>query len=226
MRLKRKHIISVATVFSLLLMTPAYAEVPDPYQNSGSNNIAYDLPSKFYMGFNVGYSALTEKSVTVSGKSTTIEDNALDFGLFGGYQFNRYLNIEANFQRLGTLKESSGSSTLPLSYQASLYNLSLDGIIHYPFLSRYQYTVSFYGKAGYGFTFTRYQYDADNGADRRSGAINRGAYQIGLGFTVDLRSNVSARLGYTYYQTQYPLPGHGSSHGANVLTLGFYYNFY
>ena len=222
---KHKPTLPVAIISGMLLMAQAYADVPDPYQNSGSNNISYDLASKFYAGLNLGYSAFTDDTVTVSGNSASIDSDSMDYGLFGGYKFNNYLSVEANFQRLGKLKDNGGSSTLPLSYSASIYNLSLDGIVSYPVLSGYQYTASLYGKAGYGFNFTNYKYNANNGADSRSGSLNKGAYNFGLGVNVDLRSNVSARIGYTYYQAHYPLPGNGSSHGANVFTLGLYYNF-
>lgn len=225
MKFKRKQTIPVVIISGILIIAQAYADVPDAYQNSGSNNISYDLPSKFYAGINLDYSVFSDNTVIVSGRSANIDSNAMDFGLFGGYKFNKYFSVEANYQRLGKLKDNGGSSTLPLSYSATISNLSFDGIVSYPVMSGYQYTASLYGKAGYGFNFTSYKYNANNGADSRSGSVNKGAYNFGLGLNVDLRSNVSARVGYTYYQAHYPLPGNGSGHSANVFTLGLYYNF-
>lgn len=225
MKFKGKQIIPVVIIAGLLIIAPAYAGVPDAYQNSGSNNISYDMPSKFYAGLNLGYSTFGDNTVTVSGSSVNVDSNSMDFGLFGGYKFNNHFSIEANVQRLGKLKNNGGSSTLPLSYSATVFNLSLDGVVSYPVMSGYQYTASLYGKAGYGFNFTSYKYNTNNAVDSRSGNVNKGAYNFGLGLNVDLRSNVSARVGYTYYQAHYPLSGNGGSHRANTFTLGLYYNF-
>ncbi len=222
---KRRTNISIAMIASLLLVGLAYAEGPDRYQNSGSNNISYDLPSKFYAGVNLGYSALTDNTVTISGSHTSLDSHGFALGFFGGYKFNETISIEANAMRLGKLKDKGGSSAFPLTYNASLYQLSLDGILSYPIHSGYQYTLSVYGKAGYGVNITDYHYNANNGAVTQSGNSIRGAYNVGLGLNVDLRSNVSARISYTYYKTHYPLPGFGSHHGAHVVSLGLYYNF-
>ncbi|MCB1827673.1 MAG: outer membrane beta-barrel protein [Coxiellaceae bacterium] len=222
---KRRTNISVVIVSSLLLAGLTYADVPDRYQNSGSNNISYDLPSKFYAGINLGYSALTDNTVTIAGNSTRLNSDGFAWGFFGGYKFNDYISIEANALRLGELKDKGSSSAFPLAYNASLYQLSLDGILSYPIHAGYQYTLSVYGKAGYGVNITDYHYNANNGAVTKSGNSIRGAYNVGLGLNVDLRSNISARIGYTYYQTHYPLPGCGSNHGAHVVSLGLYYNF-
>lgn len=148
----------------------------------------------------------------------------MNFGLFGGYKFNNYFSLEANFGRLAHIK-NQGSPPFPLSYSADVYNLSLDGLVSLPVISGYQYTAGLYGKAGYGMDFTNYSYNVNNGVDKQSSTLNHGAYNVGLGINVDCRSNLSARLGYTYYQTFYPLPGNGKSHNANVFTLGIYYNF-
>lgn len=221
---KSVQILLITSVLSIGILQ-AYADgVPDPYQNGGSNNIAYDLSSKWYAGGSLGYSLLGDNTVTYSNQSTSVDSNSMNFGLFGGYKFNNYFSLEANFQRLANLK-NKGSSPFPFSYSADVYNLSLDGLVSYPVVSSYQYTASLYGKAGYGMNFTNYNYNVNNGADKQSGNLNHGAYNFGLGVNIDFRSNISARIGYTYYQAFYPLPGNGNNHNANVFTLGIYYNF-
>lgn len=210
---------------SLLLVGLSYAEVPDSYQNSGSNNISYDLAAKFYAGVNLGYSALTDNTVNIAGNSTSLNNDRFAVGFFGGYKFNDYISIEANVERFGNLKDKGKTSTFPLAYNASLYQLSIDGILGYPIHTGFEYTVSVYGKAGYGVNMTDYYYNANDGAVIRSGSTIKGAYNIGLGLNVDLRSNFSTRIGYTYYQTHYPLPNFGNNHGAHVMLWDLYYNF-
>lgn len=227
MQVSHKKPAQIVLITSVLCigMLQAYADdVPDPYQNSGSNNIAYDLPSKWYVGGNLGYSILSDNTVTSSNQNTRVDSNSMDFGLFGGYKFNHYFSLETNFERLAHIKNKRYSPFL-LSYSANVYNLSLEGLVSYPVISSYQYTASLYGKAGYGINFTNYSDHVDFGATKQSGNLNQGAYNFGLGVNVDFRPNISARLDYTYYQAFYSLPGHGKAHNANVFTLGMYYNF-
>lgn len=225
MRLKRKATIPVSLLLGLVLMAGGYAaDLPDVYQNSGSNNLSYDLSSKFYAGLTVGDSAFSDNTVTESGKSVDVSSHSMNIGFFGGYKFNDYMGIESVFQRLGKLHDRGGSSACPL-YRASIGNLSLDGVVSYPVLSGYQYTASLYAKAGYGLNFTRYTYHANARADRHTGRLNQGAYNLGVGLNVDWRSNISVSIGYTYYQANYPLPGNGHGHAAQVLAVGVYYNF-
>jgi OOP family OmpA-OmpF porin len=220
-----KRISIASTIAACFVGALAYADTPDPYQNSATNNISYDLSSKFYAGANIGYGMFSGDSVTVSGNKANIDANSIDFGLFTGYKINRNFAVEANFQRLGKLTDKGGSSSLPLSYNATIYNLSADVIASYPIDQEFDYTVSIYGKGGYGINFTNYDYNANNGAAQDSGNMDKGAYNFGLGVNLDFRSNISARLGYTYYQVHYPLPGHSSNNSASIFSLGLYYNF-
>ncbi len=216
----------VVIISSLLVVELTDADGPDRYQNSGSNNIAYDLPSKFYVGVNLGYSALSDNTLTIAGSSTCLNSDGFAWGAFGGYTFNDTISIEVGVGRLGKLKNNGSSSVFPLTYQVSLYQFSLDALSSYSIHVGYQYTFSIYGKAGYGVNLTDYRYNANNGAVAQSGNRMRGEYNVGLGLHIDFCSNISARIGYTYYQTHYPLPGSGSHHGAHVVLLGVYYNFF
>ena len=220
---KTAQIVLIISVLSIGVIQ-VYAQAPDPYQNRGSNNIAYDLISKWYMGGNLGISLLSDNTATSSNQNTSVDANSMDFGAFGGYTFNAYFSLEANVQRLAHINDNSHSA-FSHSYRADVYNLSLDGLVSYPVISGYQYIASLYGKAGYGMNFTHYRYNVNDSADKQSGNLNRGAYHFGLGVNVDFRSNISARVGYSIYQAFYPLPGMGNWHYANVLTLGMYYNF-
>ncbi len=216
---KRK---AAAISLSLLmgLSGGAYADMPDPYQNSGSNNIAYDVASKFYAGGIVGLTSFSDGTTTVNSQSVKLNTSSINVGAFAGYKLNSNFAFEANFLRLGKVSDKGGQG---LSYSSSLYNLSADILASYPIISRYEYALSLYGKVGYGINFINTDYSG-SGVTSVSSSTMKGAINAGVGINLDLRSNISARIGYTYYQAQYPLPD-GQGHAANVFTLSLYYNF-
>jgi opacity protein-like surface antigen len=225
MRYTIKKIITLIFAISCVYSTFAYAEIPDSSQSSMINNLAYDVISKFYFGANTNYSVLTEDKVKVSGNTAKITNNQLGFGIFSGYKFNDYVALEVNFQRFAQIRDDDGgSNSLALTYDATIYNLSADLLLNYPVFIKYFYTISVFAKGGYGLNFTDYKYNAGNGLDVDSGNFNNGAYNFGLGVNIDLRSNISLRLGYTYYQTYYPLPGDSNNHGSHVFSFDLYYN--
>ena len=98
-------------------------------------------------------------------------------------------------------------------------------IASYPIVKRFNATIALFAKAGYGLNLTHYDYTSGDDQLQDSGSLNKGAYNAGMGINLDFRSNFSVRLAYSYYQAHYPLPGHGTSHNENLLTLGLYYNF-
>jgi hypothetical protein len=218
----RKTLIAVSLV-SLLVIGIANADMPDENQRSWISSTSFDLPQKFYAGVNLGYSNFYDKTLQYSNKSANLATSNIDVGAFAGYKFSPYTALEVNFQHLGTLSE--GSAAFPLDYTASIYNISADGILSYPFINKENYTFSIYGKAGYGFNFANYNYSISHGAISDSGTAIGGVFNLGAGVNLDLLSSISTRLDYTYYQTKYPLPGNGNSHADSVLTLGIYYNF-
>ncbi len=224
MRLKKRSLIITTTVLCVFLATHAYAALPEDIQNKGSNNIAYDLPSKFYVGTSVGYTSFNDHTIAISGAHTHLDNQSINYGIFGGYKFNDYLSAEVRGQRLGTLTAHQRQAPIPLSYKAWVDNVSLDAILSYPVFTGYHYTTSVYGKAGYGINVANFHYHVNHDVLFQSSSSTDGAYNAGLGLNVDLRNNLSARLGYTYYQALYPLPGNGYEHGAHVFSLGLYYN--
>ncbi len=228
-KFSNKSIIILPVIGGLLSVgiIQAYADVPDSYQNDTSNNIAYDVSSKFYLGANIGYSLLNDSSITLPYQTTTLHDSSPAFGFFGGYKFNDYFSLEANLERLAVIRnnDSDASQVIPMSYHATVNNISIDGILSYPFITDYSYTESLYGSAGYGLNLTNYTYNLNDGSPPVSDSLRHSAYNLGLGVNLDFRSNISARLGYNYYRTYYPVLSDNDKHGTNVFTIGIYYNF-
>ncbi len=223
--IKKLSALSLLTLSSTLFVTQVFADVPDVYQNSGSNNIAYELPSKFYIGINLDLSNFTDSTINFGGLSNTVDSQAFGIGITGGYQINPYISVEVSLRRLGKLNTNSSAGPFPLMYKTRINNISFDAVLTYPLIRKDDYTVSVYGKGGYGLNFTRYNYNINNGSLIRSGNINHGAANGGIGVKVDLQTNISARIGYTYFQVRYPLPGNLSHQGDHVFGLDLMYNF-
>lgn len=212
--------IFLATIAGFLV-TQAYADVPDTDQNSGSNNIAYDLPNKWYMGVSFGYTLFLADTMTINSQSETLNGNGFNFGMLGGYKFNDYVALEMNIGQLGHITNSSNSS---FTYDARVDNPSIDLLGSYPVFSGYHATTSIFVQAGYGIAVTSYSSNTQALIGNASTQVT-GSYNAGIGLNIDLRSNISVRVSDSYVQANYALVVEGSDHGANVLTLALYYNF-
>ena len=226
MKFTHKTAITLTVLSSTLCFftSSVYADIPDPNQNSGLNNIAYDLKSKMYIGMDLSYPFFDDTNVNFLNQTRSLSNNSVYFGFFAGYKVNNYFAAELNYLKIGEL-QNGNSSLFPLSYDAKIYNVSLDALASYPFIIKSQYKVSVFGKAGYGVNITKYNYNLDNGYSIDSGSLNHGAYNIGLGLNFDFSSNISTRFEYDYYQAYYPIPNGVSTHNPSVLVLGLYYNF-
>jgi len=218
-----KKLFFISSMMIVILLS--YADVPDPLQNSSVNNLAYDSVSKFYLGGLLGASFFSNKTFRIGNNSADLSANQFVWGGFLGYKFNEYIALETAFQKLGKLFLNHSFTTFLNSYSANLYNGSIDLLLSYPVLNEYSYTASLYAKGGYGLNDTPYEYTAFNNALSRSDTLVKGAYNAGLGFNVDFRSNLSTRLEYSLYQVHYPLLDNNTSHHAQVLSVGLYYNF-
>ena len=204
--------------FLVLMVSPAISGADtgnmnvDVQQNSGSNNVSYDLPSKFYAGLDGGLSVYSN-----------INETHPALGAFFGYKFNDYFGLELNFLYPGAIGKSAGVNLPPL-YTGDFYIISADVVASYPIIPRNNYTVSLFAIGGYGACTSNYQYSVSNGTVRNS--ITEGAFNAGLGVNLDLRANVSFRAAYIYQQVRYPNPVFNSnSWGDNLFQFGVYYNF-
>ena len=226
MKFTHKTAITLTVLSSTLCFftSSVYADIPDTNQNSGLNNIAYDLKSKMYIGMDLSYPFFDDTNVNFLHQTRSLSNNSVYFGFFAGYKVNNYFAAELNYLKIGEL-QNGNSSLFPLSYDAKIYNVSLDALASYSFIIKSQYKVSVFGKAGYGVNITKYNYNLDNGYSIDSGSLNHGAYNIGLGLNFDFSSNISTRFEYDYYQAYYPMPNGVSAHNPSVLVLGLYYNF-
>lgn len=211
----------ILAVIMSCLVCQSYADAPDMSQNSGSNNIAYDLPNKWYMGTSFGYTYFLTDTMTINAQSETLNANVFNFGVLGGYKFNDYVALEMDIVQLGCITNSSNSG---FTYDARVDNASVDLLGSYPVLSGYQTTTSIFVQAGYGIDVTSYSSNTQAVIDNVSTQVT-GSYNAGIGLNVDLRSNISIRLSDSYVQAHYASTGEGSNHGANVVTLALYYNF-
>lgn len=225
----KKMLLTVATTTSLFSLTygafgDEFSQTPDPYQNSGYQNISYDVKSKFYAGATGGIGLLTASQYTEGTNAVDLSDFAFNYGIFAGYKFNDYFAVELAGNRLAGIDGDGQLGSNNFNYSAAIYNINANVLGMYPVYSSYYVTVSPYLRAGYGVNFT--PFDMTNGNETTSTTLVRGGYNAGAGVNVDFRFNVSMRLEYDYYQVAYNLGDNGTNnHGLNTLNLGLYYNF-
>jgi len=207
--------LNILAMFLLMMSIHSYADIPDFYQNSGSNNIAYDVPSKFYFGANLGASWMNHHKKWIDQKKLTESNNKSTLlGFLGGYKWNEFMAIELNVDRLGRMTETISKT---IDYRASLYQFNIAALISYPLIRSYHSIFGIFGRVGYGLQDYRKRYSDHHNFENHY----HGAYHVGFGLNLDLRSDISLRISDTYYQ----VPGHHQRHSINVLGCSLYYNF-
>lgn len=218
------HAAMLGTCFltTLLFVEAVSADTPDVWQNQGSNNYAFDVPAKFYVGGSFGQSFwLNRKLLSQSSQMVKLPSTSLLMGLFTGYRLNHHVAIETEFSRLGQWRIKN--QALAFKERASIYQASIDAILSEPIWRTPNTRTSLSFKAGYGVGLTHERMTF--GDQSTSGNSLHGIYRLGLGVQVDWRSNVSVRLFDTYSPVYYNSPGGRSLHHVNQVTLGLYYNF-
>lgn len=130
---------------------------------------AADAPTKFYVGADVGTTKAKGESDRESGA-----------GIFGGYNFNQHVAIEAGYRRLasfdGAFEGITGSSRLD--------QLSVSAIGTIPFGNGF----SVFGRLGANRISVKGNYGTEHFKDH----ANRGVYGIGMGYT--FTPAISARI--------------------------------
>ncbi len=145
--------------------------------------------SGFYLGGAVGSTSFEDDDRTIIEFGTfMVDDDDQGAQLFFGYNFNRYIGIEATLASLGEYTDSSG--TITDTYDA----MTVTAVGKIPVG---QGPVNFYGKAGLGVifweeedTFLNFEYD-DTG----------GTFTLGLGvmFTPGKEQYLTFRIGLDFY---------------------------
>lgn len=123
--MKRTAKAVAAAALAMLIATPAWS------QDAG-----------FYLGASIGQSQAKEFCDDSSGFSCDDKDTA--WKIFGGYQFNRHLAIEAGYTDLGEFSASGVLSGVSVRGTVEVTAFELMGVGSFPVVDRF----SLYGKLG------------------------------------------------------------------------------
>lgn len=195
---------------------------------TGSVAVADD--SGWYVGANVGQSVSRiddgriEATLRASGLATVSMDDDerhLGYKLFGGYQFNRYLSLEAGYFNLGNFgftALTSPEGTLKGELKVQGTNFDLVGTL--PITQRF----AVFGRAGMNYAVVRDRFE-------RSGSVNilqshyseRGFnYKLGFGVQYDLTESLRIRGEAERYRIDEPVAGKGD---IDLFSFGLIYRF-
>jgi len=173
-----------------------------------------------YIGVNIGH---VIPSIDIDTRNWMVY-KSLDFGIFSGYKFNKYINIEFNADRISVLENyiKTRTSIIPFS-KIEIYIFHIHGIIMFPIIIKYQYIFSLYGKIGYGGSYNYGYYIKYN----KPFSINNSyiSYDIGFGININWISNINSRLEYSYYQNNFSITSKNNiKYPKSIISINFYYN--
>ncbi|MDC8770284.1 outer membrane beta-barrel protein [Roseateles albus] len=166
----------------------------------GGSGQAQAAEQGFYVGGDIGRSSNNLKSPTKPAVST--DKTATSWGLYGGYQFNKYFATELGVTRLGSTHIGTGEST-STSY-------SLDAIGRLPLNDKF----AFYGRLGAAHNERSY-----SGFDKNHAV----GFKTGLGMEYALDKNWALRTELTRFNNMPTQSTYGNA--SNVLSMGVNYHF-
>jgi OOP family OmpA-OmpF porin len=184
--MKRTSVIAAGVFLSSLSVGGAYAQTP---------GVQLNMDSGMYIGAGGGKANLTGPcSGVCDTKDTT-------WSLFAGYQFNKFLAVEAAYTDLGQQTTSGLISGVPVTSRMDTTLWELVGIGALPVTDQ----ISFFAKAG----IFRYEGEANTtgafvGATKESGT----EFTFGGGAQYAFTSNLAARFEWQrYMQVGANIPG-------------------
>jgi len=178
-----------------MFLVPSLGSAPALSQDQG-----------FYAGLNAGMSDLNG-ACTGFLPGTKCDDSDTAFGIFGGYQLNKYFGVEVGYTNLGKAKASSGGVTA--SVEAKGFGFSAVGT--FPINPQF----SLYGKLG---TFL---WDTDSNL----GGSDDGA---DLTYAIGVRWNFAKNLALQAQLQRYNDVGNSSTTGKSdidIIGVGILFRF-
>jgi len=172
--------------------------------SSGLANAQSSDKAGWYAGLDLGRSRLGMSGSDLDGAlanqgiagSSTIDHSDTNFGINGGYRFNRYFAAEAGWERLGDFSYSSSAGTDTINGKYKADALSLAGLGIYPLTPNW----SVYGKAGLAHTSVNLDASSATGATPVQSESHSGmGLLVGAGVTYDFDGGVFTKLGWDHY---------------------------
>ena len=175
---------------------------------------AASVSAQPYLGASVGSVKSSERCEVPS--YCDLSDSG--YKLFAGYQFMRYVGIEAAYVDLGNTRRSF---VYPAGFnvreQLSTSGFELVGVLTWPITER----LSVFAKIG-GAYLTVTKSDSVNGATfGQPGDSTRNGYVVGIGAAIQVAANVRARVGYERIE----LTNRGSDGPIAFTGVGLSYHF-
>lgn len=94
----------------------------------------------WYLGASIGRSSVDEDL-----DGATLDDDATAFRLYGGFDFNEYFGVEAQYIDFGTIEESASIGALTVNVDADANGFGLAGVGRLPLSEKF----SLSGKLGF-----------------------------------------------------------------------------
>lgn len=170
---------------------------------------AFAADSGFYAGVTVGRS----NTDNIASNTTMTKSSDTVAGILGGYQFNKYLSVEAEYTGAGKFTATTG--TVNLSGKADTFAVSAKGDL--PLSDAF----SLYGKLGIANTKTSI---TSSPASNAAGAT-RTAATVGLGMQYNMSQSVSLRFGWDRYPMSVIAAPNTNKMNSNVYSLGAVFKF-
>lgn len=198
----------------------------------GAGAAMAEQPAGWYGGASVGRSAATIDDVSIraglasSGLGTaSLDERDRDTGykLFGGYQFNQHLGVEAGLFDLGSFGYTA--RTIPtgtLGGDIRIKGLNLDLVGTLPITDK----LSLVGRAGVAHSRTRGRFDATGAATVPYGSSSPSARatlpKLGVGMAYQFTGSLSVRLEAERYRIDDAV---GHKGHVDMLSAGLVYHF-
>ena len=200
--MKRTAKVVAAAALAILVATPAWS------QDAG-----------FYLGASIGQSRAKDFCDDSGGFSCDDKDTA--WKLFGGYQFNRHLAVEAGYTDLGEVGASGVLSGVSVRGTVEVTAFELMGVGSFPVMDRF----ALYGKLGV------YRAETEQSVTGTLGTItvtdNASENNTDLTFAFGARFDITRNLGIRAEWQRYLDVGGGEigEDDVDVLSVGVLWRF-
>ena len=180
---------------------------------AGVSPLAFAQDSGWYIGANVGQSTFKD-SCSGLPAGFGCDDSGTAFGVFGGYQVNKYFGAELGYTDLGKTTASGGGASADI--KAKGFELLAVGT--FPLNEQF----SLYGKLGF------YRWDVDASASGPGGSFSDSATGTDLTYALGVQYNFTKKFGVRAQYQQYKDAGDDATTGQgdiNVISVGVVYKF-
>ena len=151
--------------------------------------------SGFYVGTGIGYSVNQLENDNVYSKNGTEKRTDTGFKLYGGYQFNNYWAIEAQYVKIGTYAADTKKLVNNDHATVKVSGVSVAAVGILPLGESF----SLFGKAGViAKTLDTVAYD-DRRTYRSNGKTTETGLLLGVGSEFKLTPNLALRAEYEYF---------------------------